>query len=76
MTPTEAVSNRATRTQALPDVATFTEVACYLQVSLETLRYWRKTGSGPRAMLMGKHLRYLRSDVEAWIASRPTSRNA
>ncbi len=46
---------------------TVREVSAYLNVSPNTLNYWRKTGRGPRGVRMGKVLRYRRSAVEEWI---------
>jgi excisionase family DNA binding protein len=46
------------------------DVADLLQVPVGTLYRWRYSRTGPRAMKVGRHLRYLRSDVEAWLAAR------
>lgn len=48
---------------------TVDQVSAYLNVSRNTLHYWRKTGRGPRGIRMGKVLRYRRSAVEEWIES-------
>lgn len=34
---------------------------------LNTLRYWRTTGRGPKAAKIGGRVMYRRTDVEAWI---------
>jgi excisionase family DNA binding protein len=54
-------------------VATPTEVAAYLQVSVKTLYTWRYKRQGPRAHRVGRHLRYRWEDVEAWLASPAAS---
>ena len=46
------------------------EVADYLGVPRATLYGWRYKGTGPRAMRVGRHLRYRRADVEAWLETR------
>lgn len=47
------------------------EVSEFLgDVPVKTLARWRWTGEGPRFVRMGKHVRYRRSDVLAWINSR------
>lgn len=46
------------------------EVAEYLGVSEPTLADWRYRGKGPRYLICGKHRRYRRSDVEAWLNTR------
>lgn len=45
------------------------EVADMLQVPRATLSKWRWQGTGPRALKVGKHTRYRRQDVEAWLRS-------
>jgi excisionase family DNA binding protein len=46
------------------------ELAAYLDVPVSTLYDWRWRGEGPRGFRAGKHIRYLRSDVEQWIRQR------
>ena len=48
------------------------ELADYLggAISVQTLYTWRKTGTGPKVMKVGRHLRYRPSDVEAWLAEQ------
>lgn len=43
------------------------EVAAYLRIPKNTLYKWRVKGEGPRAIRFGKHLRFRRRDVEAWL---------
>ncbi|OBJ72283.1 hypothetical protein A5627_21965 [Mycobacterium colombiense] len=38
-------------------------------MSASTVRWWRQTGKGPRSARIGKHVKYRRIDVEAWIES-------
>lgn len=47
-------------------------LAAKLSVSLAALRRWRYAGAGPKFSKFGSSVRYAVSDVEAWIASRPT----
>lgn len=48
------------------------EVARLLRVPVNQLRRWRLAGTGPRALRLGgvqaRHVRYLRSDVDAYLA--------
>jgi excisionase family DNA binding protein len=46
------------------------EVAAFLGIPLQTLYQWRVKGVAPRAVKVGRHLRFRRADVEAWIDSR------
>lgn len=43
------------------------QVAELLQVSIRTLEEWRQTRKGPPWRRVGKHVRYLRVEVEAWF---------
>jgi excisionase family DNA binding protein len=36
-------------------------------IPVATLYQWRLKGTGPRALKVGRHLRYRRSDVDAWL---------
>jgi excisionase family DNA binding protein len=49
---------------------TIDEVAAYTQLPKLTLYKMRSEGRGPRAAKLGKHLRYRRSDVDAWVSSK------
>lgn len=40
---------------------------------VETLKYWRRKGTGPRFLRIGNHVRYRLADVEAWEKSRLVS---
>ena len=42
-------------------------VADYIGISKQTLYKWRVSGKGPRAIKVGKHLRFRRRDVETWL---------
>ena len=44
------------------------EVAEWLGVPVTTLYQWRTRGKGPAGIRIGRHVRYDRADVEAWLA--------
>ena len=46
------------------------EVAELLHVPSRTIYAWRASGYGPPAYRLGKHLRFRRDDVDAWLADR------
>jgi excisionase family DNA binding protein len=52
------------------------DLAAYLRIPPGTLRKWRSAGKGPPAVKLGKHLRFRIEDVEAWLASQPSDREA
>lgn len=45
------------------------QVATWLAVSPRTIRDWRTSNRGPRAVRVGGSLRYRRADVQAYIDS-------
>lgn len=54
------------------------EVADLTRVSVHTVRFWRKCGSGPPGFRLGKRVLYREQDVASWVTSRqvPELRNA
>ncbi len=56
------------RTEAAVErLLTIDEVADYLSIPVGTLYQWRYKGTGPRGLRVGRHVRYRRSEVEAWL---------
>jgi excisionase family DNA binding protein len=49
------------------DLLTLHEVAELLRVPDATLRYWRHCKTGPNSYKIGRHVRYRRQDVHAWL---------
>lgn len=45
------------------------EVAAWLLVPVATVYQWRYRRTGPAAIKVGRHLRYRRTAVEAWLAA-------
>ena len=43
------------------------DVADYLGIPVKTLYQWRYKGAGPRAVRVGRHLRYRLEDVDGWL---------
>lgn len=46
------------------------EVAAYLRMPEETLRYHAWKGTGPKSVKIGRRRLYRKADVEAWITER------
>lgn len=44
------------------------ELAEYLGVPIKTLYKWRQEGTGPCSVRVGRHVRYLVSDVRDWLS--------
>lgn len=53
--------------KTLSPLLTTPEVAEILGVPVTTLYSWRTLNKGPRAMRVGKFLRWRESDVQAWL---------
>ena len=83
------VSNFRQRTVAGPAVAespsvrgtedpgrlmTLNEVSDLLGIPVATLYRWRHRGEGPPGYRIGRHVRFRRAAVEAWIESRADAR--
>lgn len=47
------------------------ELADKIRMSVQSLRVWRRTGTGPRFVKIGHAVRYRASDVQAWIGTLP-----
>lgn len=43
------------------------QVARYLGIPVSTLYQWRYRGEGPPGFKLGNHVRYRRTDVDAWL---------
>lgn len=48
-------------------LASVAEVSVYLRVPVSTIYQWRYRGVGPRAVRVGRYLRYRWEDVERWL---------
>lgn len=62
----------------MPDDAerllTIGDLAAMLGVPVDTLYGWRHRGEGPQGYRIGRHVRYRRSVVEAWLVTRLDAR--
>jgi excisionase family DNA binding protein len=47
---------------------TISEVAELVRAPIETVRYWRHIGKGPKSFKVGRRVLYAIEDVDAWIA--------
>lgn len=46
---------------------TTAEVAAVTRTPVETVRYWRHVGKGPRSFKVGRRVLYAEDDVEQWL---------
>jgi excisionase family DNA binding protein len=49
------------------------ELADFLGIPLATVRRWRYHGEGPPGMRLGRHVRYQRAAVMAWLEAQQSS---
>lgn len=52
------------------ELLTTEEVGARLKVPAETVRYWRHVGTGPRAIKVGRFVRYREDDLSTWLDAR------
>ena len=48
------------------------ELAAHLGIPKQTIYQWRTKGYGPPGRRVGKYVRFLPEDVQAWVESLPT----
>ena len=52
------------------------DLADYLKMPVPTIYAWRSRGKGPRGIRVGRHLRFRRIDVDAWVEANSTPTTA
>jgi len=52
------------------------DLAGELKMPVETVETWRWRRKGPAFLRIGRHVRYSRSDVDAWIARQRVEQGA
>ena len=55
---------------------TLSDLSEMLGVPVATLYGWRHRGEGPQGYRIGRHVRYRRSTVEAWLRTQADARMA
>jgi len=58
---------------AKDELLTARGLAAELKVGMRTLKRWRRTGTGPPFVRLGRTVRYRRSDVDAWLKQQRRS---
>ncbi|MDP8927274.1 MAG: helix-turn-helix domain-containing protein [Actinomycetota bacterium] len=63
--------------QERDELLTIKQLAELLQVPVPTIYRWRHLGEGPRGIrVSGRHVRYRRSDIEAFLRERADQRHS
>jgi predicted DNA-binding transcriptional regulator AlpA len=52
------------------------DLADWLDVPVKSVYVWNSTGTGPRATRVGKHVRYSRQSIAAWLAAQESDLGA
>jgi predicted DNA-binding transcriptional regulator AlpA len=68
--PTTPTPNVPRRDPGLLDrdrLITTTELAAFLSIPAATLRQWRYLDVGPKALRVGRHVRYEPAEVRRWL---------
>jgi excisionase family DNA binding protein len=63
---TDTTSKRQA-SRGIGELITSQQLAEVLGIPLATVYQWRMRGTGPRAIKVGKHVRYRVSDVADWL---------
>ena len=63
-------NRRREMTNELDRLLTITDLSEMLGVPVDTLYGWRHRGEGPAGYRIGRHVRYRRAAVEAWLDTR------
>lgn len=71
---TRPPERQASRPQGSERLMTLLEVSQLLGVPVATLYRWRHRGEGPSGYRIGRHVRYRRAAVEAWIETQADQR--
>jgi excisionase family DNA binding protein len=50
---------------------TVEDLSAFLGIPVPTLYRWRRTHRGPPCHRLGRHLRYFREEVIAWLKDQP-----
>jgi excisionase family DNA binding protein len=61
-------------TPNLQALLTVEELAEHLSVPVKTIYAWRYRSVGPPALKVGRHLRYRRGEVDAWLDQQAATR--
>lgn len=56
-----------TTNHGLEGLLSVQQLSDYLDVPVQTLCNWRTTSQGPKAVKLGRHLRYTVSSVNDWL---------
>jgi excisionase family DNA binding protein len=60
----------------MAELLTLEEAADYLRKPVDTLRYWRKLGRGPKAAKVGRTLLYRKAEIDRWVQEQEAASRA
>jgi excisionase family DNA binding protein len=71
--PAPVSASVPTSPAALEPLLSVEELSEYLHIPVKTLYDWRLSGRGPRAVHVGRQLRYFVTDVHNWLTTQRES---
>jgi excisionase family DNA binding protein len=63
-----------TNTGGLDPLLSMDDLAAFLGVPVATIYDWRVAGKGPVGIRVGRHVRFTRQDVAAWVDAQRETR--
>jgi excisionase family DNA binding protein len=54
----------------MSDLLTLEQFAEYVNTPVNTVRFWRQNGYGPKAAKIGRRVMIRRADAEAWVQAQ------
>ncbi len=69
LTVRKPIENKAT-TADEDDLWSPERLSRFLDIPVATIYRWRSTGEGPPGFRIGKHLRFAKADVLAWLETK------
>jgi hypothetical protein len=54
----------------MSNLMTLEEFAAFVNTPINTVRFWRQNGYGPKSARIGRRVMVRRSDAEAWVQAQ------
>jgi len=72
----DAALDQARAELPAPEYLSTSQAAAYLGFTRKNLEHWRSAGCGPTYFKVGRHVRYGRRDLDAWMGERRLANTA
>jgi excisionase family DNA binding protein len=64
------MENQTSGVSGLEPLMSIEDLSRYLSVPVATIYDWRVDGKGPRAIKIGRYVKFTLSDVKAWLSEQ------